>query len=416
MQFINHLLSSNDTSLISLNNLTEDYFSEYRQEFRFINNHIENYGRVPDKETFLARFRDFDIIEVNESDSYLISALVDDYNTRKIQGSFKSMAPLIQAGRLEEAMGIYKDTAENLSRGYALKSTDILRDTSRFDEYVEKTKNPKSYFFSTGLKELDAITNGFDRKEEIVVIVARPGVGKSLVALMFALQAAKDGLKVGLYSGEMTDSKVGTRADTLVSHISNGAINHGNDMVMEQYSEFISQLPTMFPGAIEVITPASVDGPVTTGTLKAFVQKKDIDLLVVDQISLVDEPRGKSNKEKQSLIMRDLKKLQSVRHMPLIVVSQQNREKNDDGSLDTTQIADADEVGRYATIVIFVEKCKDGMIKLHIAKNRDGTVGQVLTYQADINHGKFVYVPEKDGDIPEDVVKSYKTSDGDNYF
>ena len=412
---MNYIVKSGDTSLISLNNLNEDYFSDYREEFKFIDNHIRTYNKVPDMETFLARFKNFDVVDVRESEAYLISALVDDFNTRKLAATFKKVSTLIQAGRVDEAIGIYKDTAENLNKGFSLKSVDILRDTTRFDEYLEKTKDPKSFFFSTGFQELDALTSGFDRKEEIVVVSARPGVGKSLISLVFAIQAAKEGLKVGLYSGEMSESKVGGRADTLISHISNGAINHGNEIIREQYEQFMRELPTKYPGSIEVITPAMIDVPVTTNVLKVFIEKKGLDLLVIDQISLVDEQRGRTNKEKQSLIMRDLKLIQSTKHIPIIVVAQQNREKKDDGTHGTEQIADADEVGRYATIVIFIDK-KDNIMKLELAKNRDGVVGQVLSYEVDINRGKFTFIPENDKQVSQETVNSYKTNEEEDYF
>ena len=415
MQVLNYIVKSGDTSLISLNNLTDDYFSDYREEFKFIDNHIKTYRKVPDIETFLSRFKNFDVVDVHETESYLISALIDDYNTRKLAATFKKVSTLVQAGRVDEAINIYKDTAETLNKGFSLKSVNILQDTTRFDEYLEKTKDKKSFFFSTGFKELDELTNGFDRKEEIVVVSARPGVGKSLISLMFAIQAAKDGLKVGLYSGEMSESKVGGRADTLISHISNGAINHGNEIIKEQYEQFMRELPTKYSGSFEVITPAMIDAPVTTNVLKVFIEKKNLDLLVVDQISLVDEPRGRTPKEKQSYIMRDLKLIQSTKHIPIIVVAQQNREKKDDGTHDTTQIADADEVGRYATIVIFVDK-KDNIMKLELAKNRDGIVGQTLSYDVDINKGRFLFIPEDGKQVSPEVVKSYETNNEEDYF
>ena len=416
LQMLNYIIQSKDKSLISLNNLDENYFSDYREEFKFIDNHIKTYDKVPDMETFLSRFKSFDVVEVHESESYLISALVDDFNTRKLASVFKKISPLVQAGRLDEAIALYKDTADNLSKGVSLKSVDILRDTHRFDEYLAKTQNPKSFFFSTSFKELDDITQGgFDRNEEIVVVSARPGVGKSLISLKFAIQAATEGLRVGIYSGEMSDSRVGARADTLISHISNGAINHGNEIIKEQYEQFMRELPTKYPGSIEVITPAMIDVPVTTNVLKVFIEKKNLDLLVVDQISLIDEPRGKTNKEKQSLIMRDLKLIQSTKHIPIIVVAQQNRTTKDDGSHGTEQIADADEVGRYATIVIFIDK-KENIMKLELAKNRDGVVGQTLSYNVDINKGQFLFVPEGDKQVSQDTINSYKSSEDEDYF
>ena len=113
--------------------------------------------------------------------------------------------------------------------------------------------------------------------------------------------------------------------------------------------------------------------------------------------------------------MRDLKLIQSTKHIPIIVVAQQNREKKDDGTHDTTQIADADEVGRYATIVIFVDK-KDNIMKLELAKNRDGIVGQTLSYDVDINKGRFLFITEDGKQVSPEVVKSYETNNEEDYF
>lgn len=417
LQVLNRILSERDKTFFSSNNLNEDYFSDYREEYRFIDEHIRTYGQVPDRETFLSRFKDFDIVDVHESESYLITALIDDYNKRLMSESFRKISPLVMAGRMDDALRIYKETAERISKGVAFRSVDILRDTSRFDAYVEKTKKHTEYFFSSGFPELDSITGGFDRKEEIVVVVARPGVGKSWISLKMAVQAAKDGLRVGLYSGEMTELKVGVRADTLIGHMNNGGINHGNEMFMDEYREYIDRLPTMFEGSIEVLTPSMIDGVANVNTLRMFVEKNNLDVLVIDQLSLLEESRGKTVWDKLGFIMRDLKAFQSTKKIPIIAVSQQNREKNDNGELDLTQIAGSDEIGRYATTVLFVEK-KNDIMKLHVVKSRDNPGEKVLSYNVDLNRGNFTYIPEGSEVVDASMAKAYEPegSDDGDYF
>ena len=61
LQVINYILNTKDSSLISLNNLTDEYFSEYKNEFNFIKNHLDTYGRVCDVETF---FSNFELLQV----------------------------------------------------------------------------------------------------------------------------------------------------------------------------------------------------------------------------------------------------------------------------------------------------------------------------------------------------------------
>ena len=68
LQFLNKLLQSGDFSIVILNNLDNSYFSDYKNEFDFIVSHYNEYGRVPDKETFLSEFNNFDFIIVNETD------------------------------------------------------------------------------------------------------------------------------------------------------------------------------------------------------------------------------------------------------------------------------------------------------------------------------------------------------------
>lgn len=417
LQFLNYVLSSRDKSLISLNNLTEDYFSDYREEFKFIKNHIETYDRVPDVETFLNRFKDFDIVDVKESESYLISALMDDYNTRKLANTFKKISPLIQAGRVDEAIELYKRTAENLNKGISLKSVDIIKDTSRYDAYIEKCKDSGKYYVSTGFPELDAIIGGFDRQEELATIVARTNYGKSWILLKCAVASANQGLKVGIYSGEMSENKVGYRIDTLIGHINNGGIIHGNSMFSDAYKEYIEKLPTLISGSIKVITPAMIEGPATVSALKMFIEKEELDILFVDQLSLLEDQRkGKTPVEKASNISKDLKILQVMKKIPIISVSQQNRTSSENG-VDTTQIAMSDRIGQDSTLIIFLEK-KDTLMKLTIVKSRDSENGKVLSYNVDLNKGNFVFIPTEGEAVSEAVVKSYekKNSEDGDYF
>ena len=77
-QIINKILQTKDYSLISMNNLTEDHFFQYRAEFNFIKNHYEKFRVVPDRLTFLNTFSDFDVTDVTEPDAYLLEQLIKD--------------------------------------------------------------------------------------------------------------------------------------------------------------------------------------------------------------------------------------------------------------------------------------------------------------------------------------------------
>ena len=398
LQVLNKILKDKDSSMIVLNNLTEDYFSEYSDEFNFIKNHLDRYGYVPDLESFLNRFSDFEVINVEEKHSYLMSELVSDKNTRNLASVFNKIRSLLMEGKSDEAMILFKKSSETMSTGVALQCVDILKDTSRYEAYVERTKDFNKFYIKTGFPELDKIIGGWDREEELGTIVARTNYGKSWILLKSAAAAAEQGLNVGLYSGEMSEKKVGYRLDTLIGNISNGSITHGNIAVQNDYKKFIDELPTKYKGSIKVLTPNMIDGPAGVNSLRTFIEKEKLDILFVDQHSLLEDDRKARNPvEKAANISKDLKNLQVMKKIPIISVSQQNRTTSESGKVDTTQIAQSDRIGQDSTVIIFLEK-KDDIIKLTLVKSRDSENGKSLSYRVDFNRGIFVYIPESEGE------------------
>ena len=399
-QFINYIIETKDTSLITLNNLNVKYFSDYGTEWKFIENHIRDYGCPPDKETFINVFPDFEIINVKEPPSYLITELCKDYQTRQLASAFTDVRKELMSGNTEAAVNIYKKIEETLTTGVAIRSIDLIHDTSRFNVYEEKTKNYDKFYVSTGFEELDNILGGWDRTEDLATIIARSGQGKTWVLIKCAEAAAKRGLTVGLYSGEMSEDKVGYRFDTLAGHISNRGLTHGNASVFSEYKDYLKSLPEKYKGTIKVLTPASINGPAGVRALRAFIEKDKLDILMVDQHSLLEDDRGATNPvEKAANISKDLKNLQVLKKIPIIAVSQMNRTKNEDNSelIDLAQISQSDRIGQDSTVVIGVTRDKkdESLFRLQVVKARDGGSKKPLSYIVDLDTGTFIFVPEE---------------------
>ena len=398
LQVLNKILRDKDASIITLNNLTSDYFSEYPEEFWFIKEHLDEYGCLPDMETFVSKFEDFEIIEVNEPTSYLLEELNNDRVRRELTENYNRLRPLLMSGEKEDtekALMILKEAAEKSASLVSLNCVNILEDTSRYDSYLDRLENYDKYFIKTGFDELDALIGGWDVKEELATIVARTGMGKSWLLLKCASAAAKQGKIVGIYSGEMSENKVGYRLDTLMGNFSNGALIHGGASVKNEYRKYLDNLQENVPGKIFVLTPQMINGPAGVSALRAFVEKYNIDILFVDQHSLLEDDRkGKSPVEKASNISKDLKLLQVIKQIPIISVSQQNRSTVEGKAFDTTQVAQSDRIVQDSTIVIFIER-KNDLFKLHLVKSRDTENGKVLSYKVDLNVGSFIFIPEE---------------------
>lgn len=418
LQFLNKLISTKDTSLLLMNNLTDEFFSDYKEEYKWIKEHINKYGNCPDIHSFVNRFPDFDVVDVSETTSYLIDELYQDYNKRKLAGVFNRVRELINQDKIDEAMAVYTTAASDIVQSTHLETVDIFQNTSRYNDYVDKCTSFDKFYIKTGFKELDELIGGWDRLEELGTIVARPGIGKSWILHKIALAAAEQGLNVGIYSGEMSENKVGYRIDTLISHISNSAIMRGNDSVQLDYKKYMEELPKKFKGTIKVLTPAMINGAASVTALRAFIEKENLDMLCVDQHSLLeDDRRARNPVEKAANISRDLKNLQVLKKIPIIAVSQQNREATDNGP-STANVAQSDRISQDSTVIVFLEQ-KDNVLTLNLVKARDSVNGKKLQYAVDFNRGIFTFIPtDESSQSPQavaDLINEYENEGVDAF-
>ena len=402
-----------------VNNLNEDFFSDYKNEYNFIINHLREYGNIPDSITFLNNFPSFDIIEVSESPDFLIDKLYEDKNTRVLASIFNKIKKHLMEGDIDKAMELYTSSTDVVLKAKHIDAVDILTNTDRYEAYLQRCENFDKFYVKTGFKELDEIIGGWDREEELATIVARSNQGKSWILFKCAVAAVEQGLNVGIYSGEMSERKVGYRIDTLISNISNSSITKGDRQIQNEYKKHLDSLPNKYKGCLKVLTPNMIDGPAGVTSLRAFIEKENLDILFIDQHSLLEDDRHAKNPvEKASNISRDLKNLQVIKKVPIISVSQQNRNSTENG-VGLEHVAQSDRIAQDSTIVIFFEQ-KDGIMTMHLIKSRDSVNMKDLKYSIDLNKGLFIYIPEEDNAIDgqgvEDLRKEFEEDEDEDIF
>ena len=418
LQVLNRILSTNDLSLVILNNLTSEYFSDYKQEFNFICDHSSQYGNVPDLATFLSVFPDFDVIEVTETSKYLIEELYRDFNKRKLAKVFNKVREYLNNNQTDDALACYLSASDEMREAVSLDAVDIIRDTSRYKAYIDRSKDFSKFYIKTGFDELDKIIGGWDRNDELATIVARSNVGKSWALLKCAVKAAECGYTVGIYSGEMSINKVAYRIDTLISHISNRGMTQGNTDIQVSYKKYLDNLSNMIPGSIKILTPAMINGPAGVNALRSFIEKEHLDMLCIDQHSLLEDDRKARNPvEKASNISKDLKNLQVLKRIPIIAVSQQNRTTPENGEVNLTQISQSDRIGQDSTTVIILEQ-DAGKLTLNLVKSRDAAAGKKLYYALDFDKGIYNYIPGEgdDNEVVQALEEEYEYVDEEAPF
>lgn len=179
IQLLSKVLESGNIDVITHNGLNSDYFPNYNEEFKFIVNHYKQYGKVPDKETFLTQFPDFTIIKCQESDAYLLDKLNEQYLFNRLAPVLKKVEELINTDS-RKTIEYLQQEIPFLTSNLRLEAKDIVKDADERIEELERRKDGK-FFITTGFKELDNALMGWQRGEDLVTIIGRVNEGKCLI-------------------------------------------------------------------------------------------------------------------------------------------------------------------------------------------------------------------------------------------
>lgn len=408
LQILSRVIKDKNASILTLNGFTEEYFITYLEEYSYIMNHLNNYGNVPDKETFLSKFPNFTLVDVTETDAYLVETFNEEHLYSLTVPVINKLAEIIQTDS-RAAVEYLQSQLPTLTQNNIVIGKDIISGADeRLSEWQQRKENKEKFTIPTGFKELDEITGGWQRGEEFSVIFARTGQGKSWILIKTLEHAWKMGKRVGLIEPEMSAVKTGYRFDTLSANMSNTSLTRGEEV--ENYETYIENLK-------KKDTPFFVAGPkdfrrkITVSKLRAFIESNKIDILGVDGISyLKDEraQRGDNRTTGLTNISEDLMDLSIELKIPIIVVCQSNREgAKEDDAPDLENIRDSDGIAYNASTVIAARQKGPG-IELSVRKNRNGRNGDKLIYLWDIDKGVFQYIPsdETDRDNSQEIEKA----------
>lgn len=424
LQFISKILETKDFSIITDNMLDETYFIGYENEFRFIKEHIDEYGNVPDKATFLSKFPEIELVEVAESDIYLVNTIREEFLYNRSVPIIQKMADLMSTDANAAAQYLLSELP-NLQPSYSINAIDIISQAdNRLLQYNDKKVNKDKWFYTTGFQELDeAFGGGIQSEEELVVLFARPNQGKSWILAKICTHLWQIGRNVGYISPEMSADSIGYRFDTLNQHISNTDLMHGNEI--KDYESYIQSLKEKKNKFI-VATPIDFNRKITISKIKNFIKQNKLDIIAIDGITYLTDERYKRGDNKTTTLTNlseDLISLSMELSIPILVVVQSNRsgamDKETDGTPELESIRDSDGIAMNATKVISIRQTNEGL-EIGIKKQRFGPVNQKLLYDWDIDTGTFTSIPvsgrSRDKDSIDKMKEHYKKKDKEDVF
>lgn len=410
LQIINKVLQTQDISLLEENQITRDYFPEYEEEIDFILKHYNDYGNIPDKATFIAQFPDFEFIEVQESDRYLIDTIREEYLYYKSVPVVQQVAKLMKTDS-NAAVEYMIQSMKDLQPNYSITGVDIIQDAlNRYEQFTQVKEHQNEWFFTTGFEELDDLIHGIQRGEELFVLFARTNQGKSWVLEKICTHVWQLGFNVGYVSPEMSANSIGYRFDTLYNQFSNKGLMWGNEDA-DKYKDYIERLKDNKYKFI-VSTPMDFNRQITVSKLKQWVKKYKLDMIAIDGITYMSDERYKRGDNKTTSltnISEDLMELSIELKIPVLIVVQANRngvsaeDSNDVPELES--IRDSDGIAHNASKVLSIKQTKEGTLTMQVKKQRFGAVGGKLIYQWDIDTGEFVNIPSYDDAQPKEVTE-----------
>ena len=416
LQMISKILSTQSLDILRDNLITPDYFVGYEEEIQYILDHEEKYGNVPDKATFLSMFDKIELVEVTESDRYLVDAIREEYLFNKSLKVFNRVAELMNEDA-NAASEYLMHELPNLQPNYSLGGTNLISQArQRYEEMQKRRNSEDSFFITTGFEELDNLWHGLQRGEELLVILARTNAGKTWVLQRMCTHIWEIGLNVGLFEPEMSDTSIGFRFDTLHSHFSNKGLMWGKDTVDEnEYSGYIDDLENR-KNVFMVAQPMDFQREVTVSKLRMWVKQYNLDVLAIDGISFLTDERAKRNdSERQMLahLSEDLMSLSVELGIPVLIVVQANRSgannnvtESETPSLEA--IFGSDGIAQSASKVLALKQTRENSVVtllMQIQKQRFGPVGDKLQYNWDIDTGEFTPIEIVESEEVETPIK-----------
>jgi replicative DNA helicase len=228
----------------------------------------------------------------------------------------------------------------------------------------------------TGFSSLNELLGGGFKRSTVSVLAARPGVGKSALALWFTLEAARHGKKTAYVSLEMSATECGARLLTSSSGqrrvYSKGDYSPQNISHLHDTASAMSTWPIRFKDDAE----DSLDS--ITGFVQRESVERGVDLLVVDYLQLVNAP-GDNPYQSVSYASRAFKKLSMQQDIPVLLLSQLRR--IDDRAPALSDLRDSGSIEQDADVVFLLHRTEESKDKdsicVHVAKNRNGPGGKV---------------------------------------
>ncbi len=312
------------------------------------------------------------------------NSIVKDYKAETLRKILSQTQ--VSAAGVEYQIADLIQELESLKRSEKSKSKKLSTIVGDYeDQYFREKKEAKLY---TGFSKLDDITGGLEGGD-VIVIGARPGVGKSAFTSQIILEMAKAGKRIGFYNLEMSEKQVYER---LLSNQSGIRLNR-----IRRAIQFLGDEKERFDKANRTLEGMDIlvsSGTKSVSEIRNECRHQELDCIIIDYLQLVRaDTRYQSRASEVGAISKAIKALAMELNVPIIALSQLNRTSEMRETKEPTmgELREAGDIEQDASIIILLwnldneDKTRKG---LKVDKNRQGELGKIV-YRFDGNEMRF---------------------------
>ncbi len=257
-----------------------------------------------------------------------------------------------------------------------------------FNQLEERAKSQGNITgLTTGYIDLDRMTSGL-QKSDLILLAARPSMGKTALALNIAMNAVKTGASVALFSLEMSKEQYVQRIISMESMVDSTKLRTGN-LDDDDWTRLIATMSLISNYNIYIDDTPSVSLFELMSKCRRLKMEKGLDLVVIDYLQLMSYGgRADSRQQEISNISRGLKTIARELDCPVMALSQLSRapELRTDHRPVLSDLRESGAIEQDADVVMLLyrdeyyhkeESERKGITDVIIAKQRNGPVGTV---------------------------------------
>lgn len=263
--------------------------------------------------------------------------------------------------------------------------SDILLDNMEMINERSKTKGQITGV-PTGLTDLDRKTSGL-QKSDLIILAARPSMGKTAFALCVAKNAAAKGNKVMIFSLEMSKEQLTQRLLAMEAMVDSDKMRKG-DLNTEDWKALSKAADSLDKAKIFIDDTPGMPLMEMKNKCRRLKEKEGLDLVIVDYLQLMEMGgRVESRQLEIAALSRQMKQMARELECPVIALSQLSRasEQRKDNRPILSDLRDSGAIEQDADVVLFLyrdevynpETEKPGECEVNVAKQRNGPIGVV---------------------------------------